>query len=183
MTAAATEPTQNHSESAVTASPAPSRPQTLIIALGVLIVVSAVVVGLLAWQSIGDAHTRVDRADALAAARTGATEVLSFDPANLNAQLATARKIVSGTFAAEFEQMSTAVITPATKQLGLTTKAEVIRAAVIDSQLDQADVLLFVKQTTSTKSQPQVKSVTNQMQVTMTKSDDGQWLVSNLQPL
>lgn len=183
MTASAPAPAQNHPESLVTAPPAPNRQRLLVIVLGALIVISAVVVGLLGWQAIGDAHDRSQRSEALNAARTGAPEVLSFDPTDVNTQLAAARKIVSGTFAAQFDQLATAVITPATQQAGLVTKAAVTRAAVIDAQAGQVDVLVFIKQSTSSKTQPQVQSVTNQVKMTMTRSDGGQWLISNMQPL
>jgi Mce-associated membrane protein len=166
----------------VIAATASRRPKPLLIVLGALVVVSAVLVGLLTWQTIGDLRTQRDRTDALNAARTGMTEVLSYDPANVNAQLAGARKIMSVNFATQFDRMAASVIVPATKQVGLTTKADVIRAAVVDSQPDQADVLLFVKQVTSSNTQTQAQTVTNQVKVTMTKSN-GQWLISNMQPL
>jgi Mce-associated membrane protein len=166
----------------VTVATASRRPKPLLIVLATLVVVSAVVVGLLTWQTIGDLRTQRDRTDALNAARTGITEVLSYSPANVNAQLASMRKIMSRDFAVQFDRMATAVIVPATQQVGLTTKADVIRSAVVDSQPGQADVLLFVKQVTSSNTQTQAQTVTNQVKVTMTKSN-GQWLISNMQPL
>jgi Mce-associated membrane protein len=181
MSAKATNQSVPHApESAVTASR--RRPTPLVIVLGVLVVLSAVGVGLLGWQAWTDHQAQRDRAEALDAARVGAGQVLTFDPANVNAQLAAARKIVSGTFAAQFDQLATAAIVPATQQDGLATKADVTRAAVVDSQPDQVDVLLFVRQTSSSKSQPQAQSVTNQVKLTMTRAE-GRWLISTMQPL
>jgi Mce-associated membrane protein len=159
------------------------KPSGLVLVLGVLVALSAVGVGILLWQFIGDSRAAASKADALDAARTGTAEVLSFDPTGVNAQLAQARKVVSGAFAAQFEQLATAVIVPATQQIGLSTKAEVSRAAVIDATSSEVNVVEFVKQTTSSKQQPQAKSITNQVKVTMTKADDGRWLISTMQPL
>lgn len=164
-------------------APSASRNRLLIVVLGALVVVSAVLVGLLGWQVVGDSHADAQRAAALDAARSGAKTVLSFDPAGVNAELAAARKVVSGQFATQFDQLADGVILPGTQKIGLATKGEVTRAAVIDAQPEQVDVLLFVRQTTSTRDQPQTQAVTNQVRVTMTKSDNGQWLISSMLPL
>jgi Mce-associated membrane protein len=179
---AAADPTSNDPESTVTAPSSSRRPNLLPIVLAVLILASAIVVGLLGWRVHRDAQANQDQADALAAARTGVGLVLSFDPANLDAELASARKAVSGNFAAQFDQLATAVIVPATRQVGLTTKAEVTRAAVIETRADQVDVLALVRQATASKAQPTPQAATNQVKVTMTQAD-GKWLISNMEPL
>jgi Mce-associated membrane protein len=179
--AAGTDSTPHDPETTVTAPPQ-SRSNLLPIVLAVLILVSAIVVGLLGWRVHRDAQAKEDQAAALAAARTGVGLVLSFDPANLDAELASARRVVSGNFAAQFDQLATAVIVPATQQVGLTTKAEVTRLAVIESRPDQIDVLALVKQATSSKAEPTPQAATNQVKVTLTEAD-GKWLISNMEPL
>ena len=176
------DPGQESLDDPVTAAPAPIQRQTWrIIALGFLIVISLVGVSVLAWLAIDDAHDRSDRAAALAAARTNVTEVLNLDPAKVNEQLATAQKLVSGSFAAQFAQLAT-VIRPAAARIGLTITAEVRNAAIVDSQPDQADILMFVKQSASATSQPAIPRMTP-LEVTMTKSESGKWLISGLREL
>jgi Mce-associated membrane protein len=58
----------------------------------------------------------------------------------------------------------------------------VLNAAVIDAQPDQVRALLFVNQTSTTTGAPEPRTAANQVRVTMT-AVDGQWLISDLQPL
>lgn len=147
-----------------------------------LVVLSAVGVGVLGWRAFDDRRAQQARDAALAAARTETGQVLSYSPATLQVDLAAARKVVSGSFAARFDELANTVITPAVTERKLSTKATVTNAAVIDAQPDQLRALLFVKQTTSMDGQPAPHDVTNQVKVTMTWSN-GRWLISDLQPL
>lgn len=150
--------------------------------LGALALVVAVVVGVLAWQSLSDSRTEAAQAQALDTARSSAAQILSYDAKTLDTDVEKSRKLVSGEFAVSFEQLVATVIDPVVKQAGLSNKATVTRAAVIDSRPDQLDALLFVNQTSTAPAQPQPASVMNQIKVTMTKVGD-QWLVSGMQPL
>jgi Mce-associated membrane protein len=151
--------------------------------LAALVVVSAIAVAYLTSQVIGDARTQHDQDEALAAARTGSVKVLSFDPKHVNEQLAEARTLISGAFAANFDQTASKYIVPAAQQGELSMKSEVLRAAVVGSpRPDQVDVLLLMKQVSSYKDHPDPKTGPNQVKITMTKSD-GRWLISGMQPL
>jgi Mce-associated membrane protein len=136
----------------------------------------------LGWQSISASRAQSAQNAALDAARTGTTQVLSYDSKTLDADLAKSRTLISGNFAAKFEDLANSVIVPAVRQQSLSTKANVVRAAVIDAQPEQVQALLFVNQTTTMSSQPAPRSATNQVRVTMTWSD-GHWLISDVQPL
>ncbi|MBA2323058.1 MAG: hypothetical protein H0V92_03205 [Pseudonocardiales bacterium] len=159
--------------------------RVLPIALGALCVVLAVVVGLLSWQATSAARAHKDAAAALDAARTRSVLVLSYAPQTVDADVEKARAQLSGTFAAQFDQLVNQVVLPATKQQGLSSKVDVTHAALIEplpDPADHADVLLFMHQVVSSNSQPPQEG-TIQIKVTVTKSSDGQWLVSNLQPI
>ncbi len=152
------------------------------IALAVLVLATAVAVGLLGWQAIRAADAERTAVGALDAARTNTGQVLSFDSTTIDADLARSRTLVSGTFATQFEQRVSEVIMPAIQQQAITTKAEVVRSALIDARPDQVDALLFVDQTTTTSGNPAPQRTPAQLRVTMTRNVDGRWLISDLQP-
>jgi Mce-associated membrane protein len=167
-------------------APAPSTGSRFLpIVLAALCVVASIVVGLLIWQHKADSDAKADSQAALDAARTRSVFVLSYAPATVDADIAKAREQLSGTFAGQFDQLINAVVIPATKQQGLASKVDVTHAALIEplpDPLDHADVLLFMHQVVSSTSQPPQEG-TIQVKVTVTKTPDGQWLISSLQPI
>jgi len=158
------------------------RPQLVPLGLIVLVGLAAVLVGVLGWRAVSEARLRSSQDAALAAARADTEQVLSYSPRSVQADLAASRKLVSGDFAAKFDQLATQVILPATQSQGLSTKAKVVRAAVVDATADQAHFVLFVDQSTTAKDQTGAQTSSNQVGVTMTLTG-GQWLISDLQPL
>lgn len=158
--------------------------RALPLALGTLTVIAAVLVGLLGWQAISLSRTESDATAALESARTRTAQVLSFDPKTVDADIERARAQVSGTFAAQYDQLVNSVILPSSKEQGMSTKAEVKNAALINSQPDRAEALLLIHQAIASTAVPQPQEGTLQVKVTMTKSPrDGQWLISDLQPI
>jgi len=165
------------------AAPAGSRARRLLpIVLAGLLVASAVAVALLGWGAYSESRAQRTQDTALAAARDSTIQVLSYNSATLDADLARSRTLISGGFAAKFEELATSVIVPAVRQQSLSTKATVVRAAVIDAQPDLVRALLFVNQTTTLGGQPAPHNATNQVRVTMTWTN-GKWLISDMQPL
>jgi Mce-associated membrane protein len=152
------------------------------LALAVLVALAALLVAVQGWRAVSDARLRDSQDAAVAAARAGTAQVLSYSPKNVQADLEASRKLVSGAFAAKFDQLATQVILPATQAQGLSTKAAVVRVAVVDATADQAHLVLFVNQSTTVKDQSGEQNSTNQIGVTMTRSG-GQWLISDLQAL
>ena len=167
---------------ATTATGLRSRRMLVPIVLAALALGSAVAVAVLGWQAISDSRAQRAQDTALDAAKTSTTQVLSYDSKTLDADLGRARTLISGAFAAKFEELASSVIVPAVKQQNLGTKATVARSAVIDAQPDQVRALLFVNQTTTVGSDPAPHTASNQVRVTMTWTD-GHWLISDLQPL
>ena len=170
-------------EATSTGAPASgNKARVLPIVLAVLCVIAAVLVGLLGWQAIAAKHAQSDSDSALDAARTRAPLVLSYAPATVDADIDKARAQLSGTFAAQFDQLVNSVVLPATKQQGLASKVDVTHSAMIESHPDRADVLLLMHQVVSSTNQP-AQEGTIQVKVTVTKTKDGQWLISSLQPI
>ena len=156
--------------------------RVLPIVLAALCVVAAVVVVLLGLQAKSASDAKADSDAALDAARTRSVFVLSYAPATVDADIAKDRAQLSGTFAAQFDQLVNSVVLPATKQQGLASKVDVTHSAMMESHPDRADVLLMMHQVvTSNNQQPQEGTI--QVKVTVTKTPDGQWLISSLQPI
>jgi Mce-associated membrane protein len=170
------QPTDAPRPSAVPAS----RPR-LPLVLGIVLGVSAVAVGVLGWQAVSASRAEANQDAALAAARTEIPQVLSFSASTLDADLARARGLVSGTFANQFNQLTGEVVGPAIKQQGITTKAKVLRTGVVDDQPGRVTVLMYVQQDTSGAGQPAHQAV-NQVEATMTEVH-GKWLISDMQAL
>ncbi|MGH3612397.1 MAG: hypothetical protein ACRDRK_07320 [Pseudonocardia sp.] len=161
----------------------PKARRRLPIALAVLVIASAVPVGLLGAQAIQVANTEQNAAQAQEAAVTSTSQVLSYSSKTLDADLARARAQLSGTFAAQFEDMARNLIVPTAQQQDVASKVEVTRSALIDAQQDRAEVLLYLSQTASASSQPLPQRGIIQIKVTMTKNADGQWQISEMKPL
>lgn len=187
-------PTDNEAEDTMATGPSSTKGpastsstqgRVLPIVLAALCVVAAVVVGLLSWQAIAASQAKTASDQALDAARTRSVFVLSYAPATVDSDIAKAREQLSGTFAVQFDQLVNSVVLPATKQQGLASKVDVTHAALIEplpDPLDHADVLLFMHQVVSSTNQPPQEG-TIQVKVTVTKTPDGQWLISSLQPI
>lgn len=161
----------------------PKARRRLPITLAVLVIAAAVPVGLLSSQAIRLGDIEQNATEALDAAVTSTSQVLSYDSKTLDADLARARAQLSGPFAAQFEETASNAIVPASQQQDISSKVEVIRSALIDAQQDRAEVLLYLSQTASTSSQPEPQRGIIQVKVTMTRTVDGKWLLSELQPL
>jgi Mce-associated membrane protein len=164
---------------------AAKRAKMLPFVLGGLCLVLAVVVGLLGWWAISDLNKqKVDEA-ALEAARTRAPLVLSYAPATVNQDIETARAQLTGEFSQQFDQLVAQVVMPATKQQGLTSKCATTHAALADApsvQPDARDVLVFMQQEVTGANQQGQKGLI-QVKVTVTRTPEGEWKVSNLQPV
>ena len=91
----------------------PKARRRLPIALAVLVIAAAVPVGLLSSQAIRLGDIEQNATEALDAAVTSTSQVLSYDSKTLDADLARARAQLSGPFAAQFEETASNAIVPA----------------------------------------------------------------------
>jgi Mce-associated membrane protein len=175
--------TTNNADQTTGEDATPGRRRRLVpIALAAVAVISAVVVGLLGWQAYSASRDQRALDDALAAARTATAQVLSYDPRTLDADLANSRKLISGPFAAQFDDLAKRLITPNAQQRHLATKTTVNRVSVIDAKPGEVHTLLFINQTMTMDGMPEPRRTIEQVRVTMTQTD-GRWLISELQPL
>ena len=118
----------------------------------------------------------------LIAAREGSEAVLSYSPENLDKSLADAKSHLTGEFLDHYSKFTDEVVRPAVAQKGVKTEANVVRAAVSQMDPDNAAVLVFVNQVTTSKDRPSPALATSTVMVTMVKSG-GQWLISEFKPI
>ncbi|KMO71800.1 twin-arginine translocation pathway signal [Mycolicibacterium chlorophenolicum] len=128
-----------------------------------------------------DRETAAASAEALAAAQEGAVALLSYAPASLDQDLATARSHLTGDFLTYFSQFADQILIPAAKQKNVHASATVVRAAVMDARPDTAHVLLFINQTTASRDNPTSAQAASSVKVGLTKVD-GSWRISSFDP-
>jgi len=118
----------------------------------------------------------------IAAAKEGIEAALSYSPENLENDLSTAKSNMTGKFLDYYSDFTKNVVTPAAKDKGVKTEANVARAAVSEMDPGKAEVLVFVNQVTTSKARPTPALATSTVLVTMVKSGD-RWLISEFNPV
>lgn len=151
---------------------------------GAAVLVSAIVAGSVYWwlyrpdQLTGEAA----REQVQIAAKEGIEAALSYSPENLEQDLDTARSHLTGQFLDYYSDFTAKVVTPAATEKGVKTEANVARAAVSQMRPNQAEVLVFVNQVTTSKDRPTPALATSTVMVTMVKTG-GRWLISDFKPV
>ena len=156
---------------------------------GVLtLVLAACLVALLVASGLAAISTRDKQADAaagtaaLAAARTSAATILSYDYRHLDADFAAATALTTGSLRTDYQATTSKAVAQLATQTHAVVGAKVVAGGVVSSTATTATVLLFVDQTTTSNrlSGPQVDQ--NRVQLTLHKVGD-HWLVSALKAL
>jgi Mce-associated membrane protein len=154
------------------------------ILLVVLLVASAGAAGGVYWW-IYRPDQQTDAAaqqQAVNAARDGTVALLSYAPETLDKDLANAKAHLTGEFLKYYSQFTDQIVAPAAKQKGVKTEATVARAALSEMHPDNATVLVFVNQVTTSKDRPDPALATSSVVVKLTKND-GHWLISEFNPV
>lgn len=154
----------------------------LVIGLSAAAVVLAVVVGVLGWLTWKQDRTDEARAGALAAARSHAQTILSYDYRQIDADFAKAKRATTGKFRDEYAKTTSTVVKPTATQYKAVVSAEVKAASVRSVSPDQVVVLLFVNQTTTSTRVTGPKEDQSRVRMTLVKQD-GDWLVSKIDAL
>lgn len=164
--------------------PAPALRQRPTMLLAALLLVSAVVAGSVYWwlyrpdQMVGEGAQQ----QVLAAARSGTEALLSYGPDTLDNDLASAKSHLTGNFLEHYTTFTNDVVIPAARERGVKTEASVGRAGVSEMKPDQAQVLVFVNQVTTSKGRPTPALATSSVVVTLVRSGDT-WLISEFNPV
>lgn len=164
--------------------PARARRQRPALLMAALVGVSAIAAGSVYWwlyrpdQLTGESAQR----QVLDAAKTGTEALLSYSPDTLDKDLADAKSHLTGNFLDHYAKFTDDVVVPAARQRGVKTEASVGRSAVSQMRPEQAEVLVFVNQVTTSKDRPTPALATSSVLVTLVHSG-GQWLISEFTPV
>ncbi|QCB50007.1 h domain protein [Rhodococcus sp. PAMC28707] len=155
----------------------------LLRSLAVVIVLAlAAGVGVLFYQYRQNEQTEQARTDALTAASAQATSMLAYDFANVDQQLGSAADGLTGDFKDEYTKLVTEVIAPSAKEKSLTVQVTVQGTAVVSADPDEATIMLFLNQITTSTDAPDAASSGSRVRMKMEKVD-GRWLASELTPI
>ncbi len=189
--AAATSPVRSRSDSSSRAAgrprpgqrrpptaSAPARPSPWLIGAVALAVVAAGVLGVLDLRTVNSADAA---REAQAAAVTDTQLLLSYDHRRIDADVAAARQRLTGSFADEYAKTSKALI-PIAVQYKAVVRASVSAAGIVRADGDEAVVMLFVNQSTTSTRIQGTKVDQNRVRVTMRKVADD-WRIAKVEAL
>ncbi|MGH3319804.1 MAG: hypothetical protein ACRDN9_06410 [Streptosporangiaceae bacterium] len=153
----------------------------VVVILGLLALILAATVGVLFRQAREHDAVVQARQAALAAARSDAGELLSYDYRTLKHDFATGKADATGQFRKQYAETTSKLVGPQAKKSKAVVKARVLNTAVVRAEPDQVVVLLYVDQTTqSTNAKTRIDQ--NRVRMTLDKVGDA-WLVSKLEAL
>ncbi|MCV7169136.1 hypothetical protein H7I41_04255 [Mycobacterium manitobense] len=159
-------------------------PWARVLAFGVLpalALILAISAGLLKWQVNEAREADAARAESLQAARNTVALMLTYDPAEIDQQLAEARDLLTGPFRDTYITMTNDIVIPGAKQQGITAVASVPGAAIESVDKNRAVTMLYVNQKVSVGGQMPTDNLST-VRVTLDKVGD-RWLVSQFEPV
>ncbi|MET9827982.1 hypothetical protein ABZ078_01440 [Streptomyces sp. NPDC006385] len=169
----------------------PGGRRRLLAAILVVLLVAGLVAAAVLGRQYQDARrTETARTEALAAARTAAPTVLSYDYRHLDRDFARARTHLTGDFRDEYGKTTKTVVGPTAEKYRGVVKATVAApgaggapaASVVSASPDKVVVLLFVNQVTESTQVSGSRVDLNRVRMAMTHTDEG-WKVSAVDAL
>jgi Mce-associated membrane protein len=153
-----------------------------VIALGVVIAALVTTSALLLSQEHQSNEVNAARASAQDASKTLVPHVLSYSYQTLDADVSTATGAATGNFKQNLQALMTQVVKPTATNDNVVTRATVTHSSVVEAQQDEVVLLVLLSQesTSRTQTTPVVSSSSARVQLHRV---NGQWLVSDLQPL
>lgn len=131
----------------------------------------------------GDVVASVDdAATATKVASDGAVAILSYKPDTVDADLAAAKSLLTGDFLDYYNDFTTTVVAPASKEKKVATTATVPAAGAVSVSDSTAVVLVMVNQQTTTAEAPTPVDSASSVRVELLKQD-GRWLISKFDPV
>lgn len=119
---------------------------------------------------------------AVDAARDGTVALLSYKPDTLNQDFANAKSHLTGDFLNYYDQFTRDVVTPAAKDKGVATAAQVVGAATSELHANSAVVMVFVNQASTSKERQDPSMSSSTLMVGLTKVN-GTWLINKFDPV
>ncbi|MEE4023432.1 hypothetical protein V1Y59_10115 [Gordonia sp. PKS22-38] len=118
----------------------------------------------------------------LQAANDGAVSVLSYSPKTLDADFEDARGNLTGHFLTYYQEFTDKVVKPAATENDVNTEAQIVRSAVSELSKNDAQVLAFVNQSTTSKTKPDPELTSSSVRITLQRVG-GRWLISSFDPV
>jgi Mce-associated membrane protein len=161
-----------------------SRARWITIGLAALLAVSA---GFGCWLYLGafrnDEQLGPEAMQAaMTAAADGATAILTYAPKTLEKDFAAAESHLTGDFLSYYSDFTRKVVTPAVREKQVQTMASVVRKGLVTLRPEKAEVLIFVNQTTTSKTNPDGAFSMSSVKVGLEKHA-GRWLISSFDPV
>jgi Mce-associated membrane protein len=157
---------------------------TKVVAYGLLPAVAlalALVAGYLKYVDNSVRDAAVARVESMQAAKDITVEMLSYQPDTVDAQLNSARDLLTGSFKGSYTSLIDDVVIPGAKQQQISAVATVPRAASVSAEPNHAVVLVFVNQTVVVGTAAPTNTASS-VRVTLDKQGD-KWLISEFQPV
>ncbi|EJZ08943.1 hypothetical protein [Mycolicibacterium vaccae] len=165
-----------------TARPPVSRWRLLVVS-ALLIASATVLTTLYVTQYRVDRQTTPAAEEAVVEAVSEATEaLLSYGPGTIDTDLSATGSLTTGEFATYYGKFTENVVAPAARERGVTAQARVIDSALIELHPDQAKVLVFLNQATTSRERPEPAVTASSVIVSATKVE-GDWRISALDPV
>ncbi|NYI45204.1 Mce-associated membrane protein [Nocardioides aromaticivorans] len=151
-----------------------------LVAVGAVLLAAAaaLLLGVQAHRAAAEADARTD---ALAAARERVPELLGYDSATLDEDLADALAQTTGKFTSDYGAILDDVVKPQAKARRISTVARVSAAGVVRGDADRVVVLLFLTQTTTSGGDGETVAG-SRVEVTMERAGDD-WKIAGLRPV
>jgi Mce-associated membrane protein len=154
----------------------------LLVALSLVALLLAGLVGYLAWSLSGmndEAEARLTGRDVAAA---DVEKILSYDHASFDKGTTEAEKLMTARFRKEYGDTVDLVREDALAKKSV-VRAEVVASSVVEADADRVEALLFVNQTTDAQDLEEPRVDLNRVVVTLVPDGDGGWLVDDLEAL
>ena len=118
----------------------------------------------------------------MTAAADGAVAVLTYSPKTLEQDFSAAQSHLTGDFLSYYTDFTQKVVTPAAKEKEVQTMAAVVRKGIVSMRPGHAEVLIFLNQTTISKTNPDGSYSMSSVKVGLEKHG-GKWLISSFDPV
>lgn len=148
--------------------------------LAALLVAALAVGGVLVLRN--REHDGRERAasEALAAARSAAVTVLSYDYRHLDDDFAAAAAVTAQPFTGEYQRTTSTAVRPVATKNKAVVAATVSAAGVVRAAADRVVVLAYVNQTTRSSRLERPQLDQNRVELTMVRGSAGRWLVGGV---
>jgi Mce-associated membrane protein len=146
-----------------------------------VVMILAVVAGLFKWQYSSVRDSDVAAAESLQVAKDSTVALLSYQPDNVDRELAAARGRLTGSFLDSYTDFTNKVVIPGAKQKQITTKATIPAAVSVSADSNKAVALVFVSQTVTMGKDKPSESISS-IRVSLDKVGD-HWLISGFDPV